>query len=174
MIKLYVANLGKYVEGSLVGGWIALPVDEEEFKTFLTDVVGINEEYEEYAIHDYESDINDLKIGEYDSIDELNEIAILYDCMQDYEKLVVESIMEWNYYGSGSSALKESIEQVENFYLLSDVNNDSDYGYYLVEEGSIGEIPSYLENYIDYEGLGRDNYINGECYYSVNGLINKC
>ena len=49
-MRIYIANLGKYNEGELVGAWFTPPVDFEE----VTERIGLNDEYEEYAIHDYE------------------------------------------------------------------------------------------------------------------------
>lgn len=44
------------------------PIDEEDVK----EKMGLNEQYEEYAIHD--TDNFPIDIGEYVSIDELNEM----------------------------------------------------------------------------------------------------
>ena len=49
-MRIYIANLGKYNEGELVGAWFTPPVDFEEVK----ERIGLNDEYEEYTIHDYE------------------------------------------------------------------------------------------------------------------------
>ena len=173
MIKLYVANLGKYNEGSLVGAWITLPVNEDELQTFLTEEVGINEQYEECAIHDYETDIEGLKINEYSNILELSDMAEAYENLSEDEQKVVESIVEWGYY-AGENSIKEAIENVDDFRLNIDITNDEEYGNYIIEEGFMGEIPENLIYYIDTEKLGRDTYINGDNYYSANGLIERC
>ena len=49
-MRIYIANLGKYNEGELVGAWFTPPVDYDE----MAERIGLNDEYEEYAIHDYE------------------------------------------------------------------------------------------------------------------------
>ena len=67
-MAVYIANLGKYNEGYLVGAWFTFPIDEEDVK----EKIGLNEQYEEYAIHD--TDNFPIAIGEYVSIEELNEI----------------------------------------------------------------------------------------------------
>lgn len=56
MLNIYIANLGKYNEGELVGKWVKLPC--YNLKEVLKQI-GVIEgtTYEEYAIHDYESDI---------------------------------------------------------------------------------------------------------------------
>ena len=68
-MKIYLTNLGKYNEGYLVGEWVHLPISSEDLKEVF-DRIGINEEYEEFFITDYECDI--FKIHEYDSISYLN------------------------------------------------------------------------------------------------------
>ena len=67
-MRIYIANLGKYNEGELVGAWFAPPVDFEEVK----ERIGLNDEYEEYAIHDYELP---FEIDEYTPIEEVNRLC---------------------------------------------------------------------------------------------------
>ena len=173
MIKLYIANLGKYNEGELVGTWITLPVDMDDFtENFLPSIQIDNIQYE-YAIHDYETDIEGLKIGEYDSIEDLNDMAEAYDNLTEDEQKTVSAIIEWGYY-NGSNAIQEAIENVDSFRLNENVNSDKELGDYIIENGLMGDIPENLIFYIDEELVGRDWMMNGECYYSNNGLIERC
>ena len=168
MIKIYVANLGKYNEGGLVGAWITLPVSEEELQKILTDKVGINEEYEEYAIHDFECDF--MEISEYSSISKLNEIAELLEGLDEYEEKTLKAIIEWRYYGEN---IKEAIENIDNFTLYEDIENDYDLGYYYINEAGIYNLESMgnLANYINYKAFGRDTHLENESFYSENGYI---
>ena len=173
MIKLYIANLGKYNEGELVGKWISLPMDMDNFKeNFLPSIQIDGQKYEEIAIHDYESDIEGLTIGEYDNIEELNDMAEAYDNLDEYDQKVVNAVIEWSYYGA--NGIQEAIDSVDDFRLNEDVTNDDEYGNYLIDEGLMGDIPKNIIMYIDTEKLGRDAYINGDNFYSSNGLIERC
>ena len=67
-MQVYIANLGKYNEGELVGDWFSFPLDEE----VIAERIGLNAEYEEYAIHD--TDNFPMEISEYISIEDLNRI----------------------------------------------------------------------------------------------------
>ncbi len=67
-MQVYVANLGKYNEGELVGAWFTPPIDIEDMK----ERIGLNGEYEEYAIHDYELPFD---VGEYTPISEINRLC---------------------------------------------------------------------------------------------------
>ena len=40
-MAVYIANLGKYNEGCLVGAWFTFPIDEEDVK----EKIGLNEQY---------------------------------------------------------------------------------------------------------------------------------
>lgn len=87
-IKGYITNLGKYNEGELIGEWITFPIDDDELDEVLKRI-GINEEYEEYFFTDWEA--YGLNIGEYASIDEINELAYI---LQDVDDEIVLSIIE--------------------------------------------------------------------------------
>jgi len=67
-MRVYIANLGKYNEGELVGDWFSFPIDEEE----VAERIGLDSYYEEYAVHD--TDNFPIEIGEYVSIEQLNEM----------------------------------------------------------------------------------------------------
>ena len=63
-----------------------------------------------------------------------------------------------SYYGS----LEELVEHKDDIILYSDCETMIDVAYYLIdEEQALGEIPSHLQNYIDYEAYGRDLDIEG-------------
>ncbi len=97
-MAVYIANLGKYNEGYLVGAWFTFPIDEEDVK----EKIGLNEQYEEYAIHD--TDNFPIAIGEYVSIEELNE---MYEMIEELPDYIVECLDEFiSHYGT----LEEVVE----------------------------------------------------------------
>ena len=71
MFNVFITNLGKYNEGELVGEWVSLPCDDLDA---VYERIGIDEEYEEAFITDFETDFN-YSVGEYESIEDLNECA---------------------------------------------------------------------------------------------------
>ena len=60
-MQVYIANLGKYNEGELVGDWFSLPLDEE----VIAERIGLNAEYEEYAIHDRITGLPAGRLGQF-------------------------------------------------------------------------------------------------------------
>ena len=143
-------NLGKYNEGELVGDWFSFPLDEE----VIAERIGLNAEYEEYAIHD--TDNFPMEISEYISISELNRIYEQLEELPDYMLDDLDSFV--SYYGS----LEELVEHKDDIILYSGCETMTDLAYYLIDEEQVlGEIPSSLQNYIDYEAYGRDLDIEG-------------
>ena len=164
--KIYVANLGKYNEGEMVGEWINLPATEEELEEVL-DRIGINEEYEEIFIPAYENEF-DYKVDEYDNLDELNEIAYKLDNLTTDEEEKIKAGLElWSF--------DEIYNYLDDIVLLKDVNTDYDLGYYWVEESGCYDLDKLgmLRNYINYEAFGRDVRIETDGGFTSYGWIER-
>ena len=121
-MQVYIANLGKYNEGELVGDWFSFPLDEE----VIAERIGLNAEYEEYAIHD--TDNFPMEISEYTSIEELNRIYEQLEELPDYLLDDLDSFV--SYYGS----LEELVEHKDDIILYSGCETMTDLAYYLIDE----------------------------------------
>lgn len=156
MIRIYLTNLGKYNEGELVGRWVELPCSD--FEEILKEIGIDGEEYEEYFITDYETDIG-LKIDEYDNLDELNDIAEETDGLGNSELIILQAILE-----SYSNNFKEALEVFKSgdYMVFFDVKNNYDLGYeYMEMTDGLSEMPEHLKSYFDYESYGRDLSYDG-------------
>lgn len=152
MIELrgYLTNLGKYNEGELIGEWVTFPIDENE-QNEIFERIGINDEYEEYFFTDYECDVPGVcaDLAEYSSIENFNELAKALENANDEDLLAAALEL-------GGYEVMGIIENIDDYYLRTDINNDYDLGYEYITEGGVPDIPDYLVNYIDYEAFGRD------------------
>ena len=81
-LRVYVGNIGRYNEGSLVGGWTTLPMGRDDLDAFLRDRVGIDgERYEEYRIDDFDlpdwlpAGPGERVVDERTSLEDLNVMA---------------------------------------------------------------------------------------------------
>lgn len=160
-MRVYISNLGKYNEGELVGDWFTPPINFEEVKERL----GLNGEYEEYAIHDYELPFD---INEYTSIEEINRLCALVEEIEGtpiyYE--MKELINYW------FTNLEDLLENKDDIIHYSDCDSMEDVARYYVEEtGQLGEVPTNLQNYIDYQALGRDMEIEGNFLVTAHGIF---
>lgn len=163
MMKAYVTNLGKYVEGHLDGEYLKLPASTEDVQNLLKRIGVDGKRYEEIFITDYEISIDGLydHLGEYESIDELNYLAALLD---DMDKGEIEKFEATVAYGEYAGSVKDLINLTQNldcFEFYPGVTTEEDLGYYLIDELDALEVPEHLASYFDYEAYGRDAVLNG-------------
>ena len=119
-MRIYIANLGKYNEGELVGAWFTPPVDFEEVK----ERIGLNDEYEEYAIHDYELP---FEIDEYTPIEEVNRLC---EMVEDLPEYIQEELSELqSYFGS----IEELCEHEDDIICHSGCDDMADVARYYLE-----------------------------------------
>lgn len=162
-MQIYIANLGKYNEGELVGAWFTPPIDYEEMQ----EHIGLNGEYEEYAIHDYELPFN---IDEYTPIEEINRLCSIAEELADTSLYHELSELLGNWF----SNLEELYEHKDDIICYSDCASMEDLAYEWVEEGLMREIPERMQMYLDYSAIGRDLEINGNFLVTSHGVFEYC
>ena len=162
MMRIYLTNLGKYNEGELIGKWVELPISDEELEATLEEIGIDGERYQETFITDYETDINGLKIGEYDGIEELNELT---EVIEANDPEAVEALIYFGY-----DTAEEIADYIDDI-LFFEVSDDYDIGYYYAIECGCLDIPDNIQNYFDFEAYGRDIELEGNFYFANNGYI---
>ena len=174
MLNIYLTNLGKYTEGELVGLWVELPATDDELKNAFKEAQIDGVQYEEYFITDYECEVEGLTdyLGEYENVRELNFLAEQLESLSAYELKKYESALELQSPNDAKDLINLTYN-LDNYYLLSNVHNHGDLGYYYIEECGTLEIPEYLTNYFDYEAYGRDMDINAKGTFTSNGYIEE-
>ena len=181
-MKIALTNLGKYNEGVLDFTWLDLPAtDEEIVKAF--DAIQVSHddvhyysdglghvakndyygEYEEYFITDYECDF--YSIGEYESLDNLNEIASEIDALDEDEQEIVKALMSEGY------SLDDALSNYEDVIVYGGCSDMTDVAYEYINECCLFEgAPDWITNYFDYEAYGRDLSFDG-LWFEVNGSM---
>ena len=136
--EAFVTNLGKYNEGQLVGEWVKFPTTAEEMQEVFKRI-GINAEYEEIFITDYDVDIPRLyeKLGEYENLDTLNYLASRIQELSASEREQYDAILESGASFPGDREVEGYINltyNLDKFDILPDVHDESDLGNYWVNE----------------------------------------
>lgn len=156
MLEIFLTNLGKYNEGELVGKWVVLPCEGDELETEMRSIGIDGVQYEEWFITDTESNIDGLSdlIGEYCSIDTLNELAHVLDGLDNWEMDKVKAIIDAE--RPDLEDLLQKLDDLDSYDLFSSVHNEEDLGYFYIDECGALEIPENIQPYFDYESFGRD------------------
>lgn len=181
-MRIYISNLGAYNRGHLVGRWVDLPIDEDDLREIIKDVLNGEEaiksrdfiwyEDEEIAIHDYELP---FEISEYSNIFELNELA------EDLEEIeedsdIVEVIAD-ELLGNGYD--KDTLIDVllnREYYIVYNVVTDYELGLETYRQcQDLLPFPAEIidkyniESFIDFESIGIHMGHDGWQIYSRNG-----
>lgn len=174
----FITNLGKYNEGELVGEWVKFPTTAEEMKEVFKRI-GIGQKddfgnpYEEWFITDYDCYVDGLysKLGEYESLDELNYLASKLEEMSDSEYAQFQAGME---IGDHCGSLQEIINLTENldcYEVYPHIADYDDLGRYYIDELEVMQVPEHLQNYIDYEAYGRDVAMDENGSFTDQGYV---
>jgi antirestriction protein len=147
-IRIYVACLASYNNGTLHGEWIDATQGEDGIWRDVSQMLlkSPAEYAEEWAIHDYEG-FEGINLSEYASFETVAEYAAF---IEEHGKLGGKLIA---YYGD----LDDARDAISDHY-AGEYDSLSDYAEQLTEETT--QIPEALRYYIDYEAMARDLEIN--------------
>lgn len=176
-MKILLENLGKFNEGERIGGWLKLPYKEEELEDLLIEIKVANKEggnfsfgyvhenklYEEYAIHDFESEYGfDIYISEYEQVSRLNDISL------DLERLTTDEIEVLNaflvLYGNNIENLEIGIKVIQDnrYVIYSDCRDAKDLGYtYMLITNQLEDLSSEVKKYLNFEKVANDLMVGG-------------
>jgi antirestriction protein len=158
MINVYITNLGKYNEGDLIGKWLELPATDEEIENVLKEIGIDGVLYEEYFFTDWEA-IDGIKISEYSSLKELNEIAGTLEKLNEVDLEICQCLMK-----NENCTLDEAIEKKDNRIIINlekntELDECSNLAYSYINEiyGDVSDLSrETLEKYFNFKSFGRD------------------
>ena len=153
-----------------MGEWVKLPVPADKLDEVL-ERIGIDGEYEEYFITDYEASFANLNLSEYTSIEALNSFAERLDEMESWEVEKLAAVLEYETVSSITDIM-DIIDHLDDFDILADVEDDEGLGRYYAEEFcTLEAVPEHLRRYFDYEAYGRDIRLESVGCYTSYGYV---
>ena len=180
IFEAFIANLGKYNEGTLIGEWVKFPATPKEIqKAFEKIGISTNDElgnvYEEWFITDYNCNLDGLvkniNFGEYENLDELNYLASKIGELNSYELEKFQAVLEVSDYTGSVKDIINLTGNLDKYDIYPDVKNCEDLGIYYVDELEPVKVPDELRYYIDYESYGRDIALDENGQFTENGYV---
>lgn len=153
-IRIYVADLAAYNNGFLHGVWVDATEELDSIWNQINKMLKdspIEEEAEEYAIHDFEG-FGSYSVSEWSGIEELHNVALFLEEFPEIGSDVLAHI---------GDDLEEARKVIEENY-SGCYTSLADYAEELTE--GTCDIPKHLEFYIDYEKMGRDMEMSGDIF----------
>lgn len=165
MISVFLMNLG-----TCNGEWVNLPMDKEELSAFIRIHQISTPLDEEYIIADFENEDFPVSISEYSSVWELNELADMFFALEEYEQELIKAYMECC--NSSVSDVRAIMEDHDDLCLISDIEDEYDLGYYLIED-TLAMIKNLdtIVRYFDYQAFGRDCLLEGNMHLTSYGCL---
>lgn len=112
-------------------------------------------------------------LGEYFNLNELNYLASKLEELSNADIELYEAIVN---IGGHTNSIMDPINLVDNldcFQCLWDVNNESDLGYYWIEESGYYNLNNLgnLAKYFDYDKFGHDMALDQERVFTNSGYV---
>ena len=170
---VFLTNLGRYNEGDLVGRWYGLEDFPLAYDRVARDIE-LNEMYEEYFITDHQGCPSGM--GEYVSIDELNELAEWISDQID-EGFSEEDICAL--LSNGPLTVEEVVDGSTELRLYTDIHTMTEVAWDIWENGYsdcqevIDSWGDDIRHYVtfDAEMYGRDLLINSHFVDTPSGIF---
>lgn len=167
IIRVYAGSVTRYAT-ALVGDWIDLPCDDLAKKLY-----DIDPETEEWGVFDYECPaLPSLHIGEYDSMQRLNEAAKALEDLDEDERQRVDALPAYGVdiddaidHYDDVCALPDCVEGIEDYQSIGEYYADM----LDVFEGVPEDSPA--RTYFDYSGYGRDIVLEGSFVETSAGVF---
>lgn len=177
MFRIYLTNLGKYNAGYLVGEWVELPIDNEEYAK-VCQRIGIDAMHEEMFVTDYDCDDSRIcglleHLGEFENVSLLNWLAGELDTLASWQIDVYAGALELGNHTGDIYGLIALTQDLDSYMLLGDVSDDDDLGRYYAELCCLDtSTMGPLADYIDYASYGRDvRFEEGGVYIDAGYIV---
>jgi antirestriction protein len=162
-----ITNLAEYNNGNLIYKWLEFPCTEDDFTAALKAIGNP----EEYFISDYDDDTHlgvAQILGEYPSYQDMQGLA---EVLEDMDRDTLEAINEVWGWTEVKNVLNGTCD-IDDYQLLSDVNDQADLGDYYAEELGIYEsMPETVRRYFNAEAFGRDIDLETCGGFTTHGYI---
>ena len=157
--KIYVACLASYNVGIIHGEYIDATLEADEIKEEIQRVLESSpiKDAEEHAIHDYE-DFYGAELGEYPDLEKVSNVA---NFLVEHGKLGTKVLSHF------CCDLEQAIQAIEEQY-LGEYESLEYYAQEYVEQSGL-DIPELIQNYVDYESMGRDMELGGDVFTIETG-----
>jgi antirestriction protein len=161
--KIYVACLSAYNNGYLHGEWIDATQGIEYMQDKINIILATSPipNAEEWAIHAHENFCTTI----LDEDTALEKIAKLAEFITNHGDLGIEIL-------DHTGGDMDDAENLLNEQYHGEFNSEEDFAHYWLNEVEAREIPSYLQNYIDYKSMAYDFFISDffsiQCNYKTH------
>ena len=174
--SILIDSRTRFETGEPGGVWLSMPTTKEQLHETMQRVGITADNPQDFFINGFantEQQPFDVPLSVIQSagLDELNYLGNLLSMQRDEDRDKFTAAVAL---GERAGSIKDLINLAQNldcYWLYPSVQNEEDYGYYLIDELDELELPEEAKKYFMYEDYGRDAAINDGGRFTEQGYI---
>ena len=174
--SILIDSRTRFETGEPGGVWLSMPTTKEQLHETMQRVGITADNPQDFFINGFantEQQPFDVPLSVIQSagLDELNYLGNLLSMQRDGDRDKFTAAVAL---GERAGSIKDLINLAQNldcYWLYPSVQNEEDYGYYLIDELDELELPEEAKKYFMYEDYGRDAAINDGGRFTEQGYI---
>ena len=174
--SILIDSRTRFETGEPGGVWLSMPTTKEQLHETMQRVGITADNPQDFFINGFantEQQPFDVPLSVIQSagLDELNYLGNLLSMQRDEDRNKFTAAVTL---GERAGNIKDLINLAQNldcYWLYPSVQNEEDYGYYLIDELDELELPEEAKKYFMYEDYGRDAAINDGGRFTEQGYI---
>ena len=174
--SILIDSRTRFETGEPGGVWLSMPTTKEQLHEAMQRVGITADNPQDFFINGFMNTEQQpfdvpLPVIQRASVDELNYLGNLLSMQRDEDRDKFTAAVTL---GERAGNIKDLINLAQNldcYWLYPTVQNEEDYGYYLIDELDELELPEEAKKYFMYENYGRDAAINDGGRFTEQGYI---
>ena len=174
--SILIDSRTRFETGEPGGVWLSMPTTKEQLHEAMQRVGITADNPQDFFINGFANTEQQpfdvpLSVIQRASVDELNYLGNLLSMQRDEDRDKFTAAVSL---GERAGNIKDLINLAQNldcYWLYPGVQNEEDYGYYLIDELDELELPEEVKKYFMYEDYGRDAAINDGGRFTEQGYI---
>ena len=164
-------------ETGIPGGvWLSMPTTTEQLHEAMKSVGITAKNPQDFFINGFANTEQQpfdvpLPVIQSASLDELNYLGNLLSMLGDEDREKFAAAVTLGEYAGNIKDLINLAQNLDCYWIYPTVQNEADYGYYLIDELDELELPEEVKKYFMYEEYGRDAAINDGGRFTEQGYI---
>ena len=174
--SILIDSRARFETGEQGGVWLSMPTTTEQLHEAMRSVGITADNPQDFFINgfaDTEQQPFDVPLPVIQSagLDELNYLGNLLSMQSDEDREKFAAAVTLGEYAGNIKDLINLAQNLDCYWIYPTVQNEADYGYYLIDELDELELPEEVKKYFMYEEYGRDAAINDGGRFTEQGYI---
>lgn len=174
--EILIDSHSRLETGEPGGVWLAIPTSAEQLHEAMKNSGITTENPQDFFINGFANTVDcpfdvPLSVIQSGSMDELNYLGNLLSMQGSEDKEKFTAAVTHGEYAGNLKDLINLAQNLDCYWLYPTVQNEEDYGYYLVDELGEPELSEEVKKYFMFEEYGRDCAINEGGRFTEQGYI---